>query len=510
MAIEIEIKIKVDTHEHLIKKLSALGAGYKGIIVQKDDYFDSSDAYLVSLDSCLRLRSECDEHGSPSRLVLCYKGPKLPGRVKTRTEIETIVDKPDNMRQILGAVGYEVSLSFNKKREIWLLNGCEVCLDRLPIIGCFVEIEGSGEEKIIETANVLGLDINKVEKRSYACLVDEAIKKVHLPKRQVYLDDAVPETGIEHRNELDDDGFGLVYMIVNPGSGSGFAAALTGKLDDYFRGRGFGVRMNRISEFADIKRYMDLAKKSRDCVLIVVCGGDGTIREAAQNLVGSDKPLMVVPGGTENLLAHELGCDKKIDTYTEMFERQSIIPMDIVRVNDTCFTSILGIGFDAEIVHRVSKNRTGNITYSDYVWPIWRAFWSHKMPCFAVKADGREIFSGRGMLFAGNIARYATGLRILNKADLSDGMFDVCVCPCQSRYEILKYLFMIMFGRHTAGDKVVYKKCRSAEIVGLEEGIITQIDGDPGPALPLKLEIVPAAVRVFIAESKTKQGTDIN
>ncbi len=504
MAIETEIKIKIDDHEQLVSNLSALGAGYKGVVFQQDSYFDNAVADMVRGDSCLRLRSESDDRGNMLRSILCYKGSKLPGRVKARTEIETIVDNPENMRQILEGIGYKINLSYNKKREIWLFNDCEVCLDLLPLMGCFVEIEGKDEEKVIETVSKLSLDLNDYERRSYACLMVEALKNANLSVRQIYLDDDLEEKQASQNSESDDDGFKLVYMIVNPGSGSGFAAALTGKLDDYFRGKGFGVRMHRVGQFADIKRYIELAKGSRECALVVVCGGDGTIREAAQHLRGSEKPLMVVPGGTENLLAHELGCDRKIDTYIEMFERQSIVSMDMVGVNGGYFTSILGIGFDAEIVSRVSKNRTGNISYYDYLWPIWRTFWSHRMPHLVVTADGDEIFRGKGMFFAGNIPRYATGLRILEKADLLDGTFDVCVFPCKGRYDILRSLVMIMLGRHTATEGIVYRKCHSAEIVGLEKGIVTQIDGDPGPSLPLRLDIIPAAVRVFIAPDKQK------
>jgi diacylglycerol kinase family enzyme len=295
-------------------------------------------------------------------------------------------------------------------------------------------------------------------------------------------------------------------MIINHNSGSGFATSITGRLDDYFRSKGMGMRICRVNEFGDIKRNVEVAAKSSECRLVVVTGGDGTVREAAQHLIGSGKPLMIIPGGTENLLAHELGCDRNIDTYIRMYEQDSITALDLIRVNGCYFTSILGIGFDAEVVHILSRVRSGNITHADYIWPIWRAFWSHDIPSFCVEADGEQVFSGRGMFFAGNISRYATGLRILQNANLCDGMLDVCVYPCRNKPDILKFLSMTMLGIHTKSEDVVYRKCRKVRVRALDKNVVTQIDGDPGPLLPLDIEVVPGAVNVYNCIYKSRQG----
>ena len=66
-----------------------------------------------------------------------------------------------------------------------------------------------------------------------------------------------------------------------------------------------------------------------DCKLVVAAGGDGTVREVAHGLEGSDKPLLIVPCGTENLLADELGFDGRFETLVRTFEAGYIRPLDL-------------------------------------------------------------------------------------------------------------------------------------------------------------------------------------
>ena len=75
----------------------------------------------------------------------------------------------------------------------------------------------------------------------------------------------------------------------------------------------------------------------------------------------------------------------------------------------------------------------GHIDHFDYFWPIWRTFWEYKFRPMCVEVDGEEIFDGPGLVFVGNISRYAIGLQILHYADFGDGLLDVCVYKCASQ-----------------------------------------------------------------------------
>jgi len=178
MALEIEAKLKVDSLESVIEKLNRLGAQFKTVAHQGDIYFDNSLCELVASDCCLRLRSEVDL-GEPEKkeTVLCYKGAKNEGKYKSREEIETCLESPENLIEILARLGYKKVLTVEKERQLWLLDDCFVCLDSLELIGCFVEIEGPSQESVSNVVKKLQLENIEHETRSYACMIEEKISK---------------------------------------------------------------------------------------------------------------------------------------------------------------------------------------------------------------------------------------------------------------------------------------------------------------------------------------------
>ncbi len=299
---------------------------------------------------------------------------------------------------------------------------------------------------------------------------------------------------------------GYIAYIVNPKSGAS-SSKLTGRqFERYLVEKGFDVR---VSPTASLDHACELATDAAvdyDCSLVVVVGGDGTVREVAHGLEGSDKTLLMVPCGTENLLANELGFDERLKTLTRTFEAGCIRPLDLGSVNGRCFTSIAGFGFDGQVIERVSKRRKGHIDYFDYLEPIWWTFWNYKFESMRVEVDGEEIFDGPALVFVGNISRYATGLQILRHADFSDGLLDVCIYECSSRVRLLKHSAETVLKQHAYCSDVIYRQGKSISVSSKTACVRTEIDGDPGPPLPVQINVIPHAVNVMVPEDAKPAG----
>jgi len=301
-----------------------------------------------------------------------------------------------------------------------------------------------------------------------------------------------------------DDGY--ITYIVNPKSGAS-SRKLTGRqFQEYLVKKGFEVRVGLTASLEDACELATEAAVDYDCALVVVVGGDGTVREVAHGLEGSDRPLLIVPCGTENLLANELGFDEKLKTIIKTFKAGYIRPLDLGSANGKCFTSIAGFGFDGRVVRRVSQQRKGYIDYFDYFWPIWRTFWDYKFGSMRVEVDGEEIFDGRGLVFVGNISRYAVGLQILHYADFGDGLLDVCIYKCASQVRLLKHSMMTILKQHADSGGVIYRQGKDITVSSNTAGIETEIDGDPGPALPVQINVIPQAVNVMVPEGAKPAG----
>lgn len=169
MHTEIETKLKVDSLEKVERKLAELGAEFLEEQLQTDYYFDDENKALVSTDRCLRLRRQCV--GDVEQCFLTYKGPKEKTQPKTRREIEVRVMDAEATGMLLSGLGYKQTLKFQKKRRLWKLNRCLVALDWLPLLGSFVEIEGTDAETINVVQNDLGLANLPYIVESYASLV---------------------------------------------------------------------------------------------------------------------------------------------------------------------------------------------------------------------------------------------------------------------------------------------------------------------------------------------------
>jgi adenylate cyclase class 2 len=171
MHIETEAKLKVDSLSEIKKRLLELGAEFVEERLQQDSYFDDETCELTKTDCCLRLRRQSSAGGE--KLFLTFKGPRQKGKFKTREEIEFELNDISSAERLFSALGYKKFLAFEKKRNVWMLGGCSVELDELPILGTFVEIEGPDSDKIAEVQKKLDLESVPHIKESYAALVVE-------------------------------------------------------------------------------------------------------------------------------------------------------------------------------------------------------------------------------------------------------------------------------------------------------------------------------------------------
>lgn len=158
MSLEIELKLKVESHEPVRAKLIELGAVSLGRILETNRIFDDAARSMLASDRGLRVRSGHELSGLLTSATVTYKGPKHPGLLKRREEIEFSTEDPDAAVRLLEALGYIETVRFEKRRESWKLAECLVELDEIPYLGTFVEIEGPDETSIHHVREQLDLN----------------------------------------------------------------------------------------------------------------------------------------------------------------------------------------------------------------------------------------------------------------------------------------------------------------------------------------------------------------
>lgn len=181
MSLEKELKFPCQDLSAVQESLKKQGATLLDNYFEANQVFDTSDKRLKQSDILLRLR-EAEKN------VLCLKRPlgeKYSREVKVWEEFETELRDPEQMRDILYALGYLTSFCYEKLREKWSLKACKICLDLLPF-GRFLEIEGEMEE-ISECAHLLNMDMNKSSTKTYQQLNREHLQKQGLPEEDYFV-----------------------------------------------------------------------------------------------------------------------------------------------------------------------------------------------------------------------------------------------------------------------------------------------------------------------------------
>jgi YegS/Rv2252/BmrU family lipid kinase len=285
-----------------------------------------------------------------------------------------------------------------------------------------------------------------------------------------------------------------IAAIMNPVAGASRQRAAIRRLLDALSRRGARVELRQTAGAGDAIRLAREASGTTDAVIAI--GGDGTVCEVVNGLTGGPTPLLIWPTGTENLVAKSLGFRPCPRVLCACLDAGQARVLDIGVANGRSFMVVAGVGFDAEVVHRLTRYRRGHITHLAYSAPIWRTFWEHRFPLLRVEADGLS-WNGQGLVFVGNMARYALGLPVVRDAIPDDGLLDLLILPCHSQLGLLGHSLRTMLNVHVGYKGVIYERVRRVAISS-PQNVPFELDGDAVGFLPLEVSIVPSAIHVLV------------
>ena len=233
---------------------------------------------------------------------------------------------------------------------------------------------------------------------------------------------------------------------------------------------------------------------------IIVAGGDGTINEAIQGIAGTAARLAIIPRGTANVLARELGLplnnDRAIEVAARGKSRKIYLGLAIdEKTNDTRYFALMaGIGLDASVVRRVQpslKKRIGKGAF-------WISGLSHLATWnpqpFTLEIEGQTYTATFAAI--GNGAKYGGDLAITPGARLDQREFEICIIESTSR---LRYLCLLSYamrnGMPRDSSEVKFVNAVSVKARGDAQ---VQVDGELIGHLPMRFEIAPHSLEVIV------------
>lgn len=216
-----------------------------------------------------------------------------------------------------------------------------------------------------------------------------------------------------------------VNVIVNPAAGK--PIPLLAILNSVFKAQQVDWDVFITKEAGDARRLAEESARAGVDV-VAACGGDGTVMEVAQGLVGTGVPMAILPAGTANVMALELGIPTDLALAAALVaEGNNIVrSIDMGGVNEGRFLLRVGIGAEAQITvgtEREAKNRLGNLAY---VLSALSALTNPQVAWFSMNLDGLHVeVEGVSCMIAnsGNVG--IPGINILPGMDVNDGLLDV-------------------------------------------------------------------------------------
>ncbi len=235
----------------------------------------------------------------------------------------------------------------------------------------------------------------------------------------------------------------------------------------------------------------------RGVSLVMACGGDGTMNEVANGLAGSESTLGMIPGGTSNLWAREVGLDKAPAEAVRLMVNGERRRVDLGRTGDRYFLLLAGFGADAAVTRHVPLGIKDRVGAAAYGLSAVREALRWKGTRAIVRLDGVEREVEFLMALAGNTRLYAGITRVTPTAMVDDGKLDVCIYQGRGSRDIILHSMRTLARIHRKSPKVLYRRVRKVEFQW-EEPVPVQVDGDPLDYCPNEAEICPGALWVAV------------
>lgn len=308
---------------------------------------------------------------------------------------------------------------------------------------------------------------------------------------------------------MNTNGRRTVRLIANPNAGRGGArrAAEIARFCDLLKRHGVEA------EVAFTRAPHDATRLAREAVAdqareIVVSGGDGTINEVLQAIVGTKARLAILPSGTANVLARELSLPFDAERAAALVARGTTrkvyagLAFDETTAARRYFILMAGIGLDASIVNRVRpqlKRRIGEAAF----WVSGLSHLASWQPVpFHLEIEGERLPATFAAV--GKASRYGGDLSITPRARLDAPEFEICVIDSRSRLRYLSLLTRVMRANGAATDARGVRFLRSTRVRAAGEGVLVQADGELIGTLPMTFEIVPAPLELVAPHADVK------
>lgn len=262
------------------------------------------------------------------------------------------------------------------------------------------------------------------------------------------------------------------------------------------------IRNGKINGEVKYSKYAghshDIAKEAvkNNTKYIIVAGGDGSINEVARALANTDATLGIIPAGSGNGLAHHLKFPFNVNKVIRILEKFNVKQADMLNVNGIYSASVAGIGFDAIVAERYSKEK--NRGFFSYLHAAMVEYFNYKPELVTIKTNDMEIKETIFFMVLANSNQFGYNFRIAPNADLFDGYMDVVIVKNVPIIAAPLSSIQVFTGHAEKSLYISSFKTKKITIIRENDGIVN-IDGDPHKTGKIiQAEVMPKSLNIIV------------
>ncbi|MBS0026166.1 diacylglycerol/lipid kinase family protein [Chitinophaga sp. 22321] len=233
---------------------------------------------------------------------------------------------------------------------------------------------------------------------------------------------------------------------------------------------------------------------------VVAVGGDGSINEIAQGLIGSNTAMAILPLGSGNGLARALKIPLDIDKALRLIAIDKQLPIDVGYANEHLFLSNAGVGFDALIAEQFRHNTKRGL--SGYTKLVLKSFNTYQPAEYTIDIDGQSFQAKAFLLTVANGNQFGYEFKLAPKASVFDGQLDLCIMPPVGIMSLLPVSVFSLMGNI---DRTRYIQHYTGKNITIKSDALQylQVDGDAVPLTEngvVRIRIQTQAINLVVNE----------
>ncbi|WP_316770655.1 diacylglycerol kinase family lipid kinase [Pedobacter frigiditerrae] len=285
-----------------------------------------------------------------------------------------------------------------------------------------------------------------------------------------------------------------ILFIVNPASGNK-EVDYKKEIKAFFKSRDEELDIYQLPENCSLDKIKSAIEKSA-AERVIAVGGDGTLKLVAECLLETKIPIGIIPAGSANGMAKELGIPLELNEALELAIKGKPKQIHAVLINGELCIHLADIGFNAYIVKKFDELPTrGMWTYAK---AAWHAFWYHRKMDVEFKISKKTIKQKAAMVVVANAKKYGTGFEINPDGELDDELFEVIIVKKYAVLEIIK----IWLSKLPWDPKKIESFQTSSLKITTQHKVHFQVDGEYlGKVNKVDAKIIPKAINVIVGPS---------